>query len=245
MDNTLLVSLSHQLASYRAMDVIANNLANMSTPAYKREAVQFKEYVEQLPTSGGQTSPQSLSFVQDAGVLRDMREGQLTHTNAPFDLAIDGKGYFEVQTANGPRYTRNGHFSLNAQGQLVSGAGNPVVGEGGPITITPDDGDIHIAADGTVSGKQGQLGKLKLVDFANLSALKKEGDSLYSTAQTPTPVENPQIQQGMIESSNVQPVVEMSHMLEVMRSYQATASLSQSQEDLMRRAIDKLGSMPG
>ena len=244
MDNTLLISLSQQLASYRAMDVIANNLANMSTPAYKREAVQFKEYVEQLPTTDAQTGPQTVSFVQDAGVLRDMKEGQLNRTNAPFDVAINGKGYFEIQTANGPRYTRNGHFALNAQGELVSGGGNPVVGDGGPITITPDDGDIHIAADGTVSGKQGQLGKLKLVDFANSGELTKEGSSLYSTTQTATPVANPQIEQGMIETSNVQPVVEMSKMLEVMRNYQATATLTQSQQDLMRQAIDKLGSVP-
>lgn len=245
MDNTLLVSLSHQLASYRAMDVIANNLANMSTPAYKREAVQFKEYVETLPATEGQTSPQTLSFVQDAGVLRDMREGHLTRTGAPFDMAINGKGYFAVQTANGIRYTRNGHFSLNAEGQLVTDGGAPVLGEGGPITITPDDGDIHVARDGTITGKQGQLGKLRVVDFANLSSLTKEGSSLYATKDPAQPVTGSTIEQGMIESSNVQPVVEMSHMLEVMRNYQATATLTQSQENLMRQAIDKLGSMPG
>lgn len=245
MDNTLLISLSNQLASYRAMDVIANNLANMSTPAYKREAVQFKEYVEQLPTTAGQSAPQTISFVQDGGVLRDMREGQLKRTNAPFDVALNGKGYFEIQTANGPRYTRNGHFSLDAQGQLVTDGGNTVMGDGGPITVTPDDGDVHIAADGTVSGKQGQLGKLKVVDFASDAELTKEGSSYYSTTQTPQPVANTKIEQGMIESSNVQPVIEISHMLEVMRNYQATATLSQSQEDLMRQAIEKLGSVQG
>jgi flagellar basal-body rod protein FlgF len=225
------------------MDVIANNLANMSTPAYKREAVQFQEYVEQLPATEGQDSPQSISFVQDAGVLRDMSEGQLTRTNAPFDLAVNGKGYFQVQTANGTRYTRNGHFSLDAQGQIVTDSGDPVIGEGGPITITPDDGDVHVARDGTVSGKQGQLGKITLVNFANDGALVKEGGSLYSTDQQPQSVGTQNIEQGMIETSNVQPVIEMSHMLEVMRNYQATASLTQSQEDLMRQAIDKLGSV--
>lgn len=244
MDNTLLVSLSHQLASYRAMDVIANNLANMSTPAYKREAVQFKQYVEQLPTTAGQSGPQTISFVQDAGVLRDMREGQLTRTGAPFDLAINGRGFFPVQTANGTRYTRNGHFSLNAQGQLVTDSGHPLLGEGGPITITPDDGDIHVARDGTITGKHGQLGKLRVVDFANPSTLTKEGASLYATSETAQPVTGSAIEQGMIETSNVQPVVEMSHMLEVMRNYQATASLTQSREALMRQAIDKLGSIP-
>ncbi len=244
MDNTLLISLSHQVASYRAMDVIADNLANMSTPAYKRELVQFKEYVEQLPSSGGQAGPQTLSFVQDGGVLRDMSEGQLTRTGAPFDLAINGRGFFAVQTANGTRYTRNGHFSLDSQGRLVTDAGDPLLGEGGPITITPDDGDIHVARDGTITGKLGQLGKLQVVDFANAGDLTKQGASLYSTSQTAQPITGSAIEQGMIETSNVQPVVEMSHMLEVMRNYQATASLTQSQETLTRQAIDKLGSMP-
>lgn len=243
MDNTLLVSLSHQLASYRAMEVIANNIANMSTPAYKREQVQFQQYVEELPPAEGQTQPQTLTFVQDAGVTRDLSEGQLQRTNAPYDLAINGKGYFEIQTANGPRYTRNGHFALDAEGRLVTAGGNPVMGDGGEITITPDDGDIHIAADGTVSGKLGQLGKLKVVSFADESALTKEGAGLYATTQTAQSVDLPNIEQGTIETSNVQPVVEISQMLDVLRAYQATANLTQTQEDLMRQAIDKLGSV--
>ncbi len=243
MDNTLLVSLSHQLAAYQAMNVIANNVANMSTPAYKRESVQFQEYVEQLPPVEGETTPQTLSFVQDTGVLRDMREGQLQRTNAPFDMALNGKGFFEIQTANGMRYTRNGHFSLDPGGRLVNDNGDPVMGDGGPITITPDDGDVHIATDGTVSGKLGQLGQLSVVDFPDEGQMVKEGSSLYSTTQTAQPVTGTAIEQGMIETSNVQPVVEISHLLDLMRTYQATASLTQSQEDLMRQAIDKLGSV--
>lgn len=245
MDNTLLVNLSQQLAAFRAMDAIANNLANASTPAFKRETMLFKEYVEQLPPVEGQTGPQNVVFVQDAGLARDLSEGKLERTNAPFDLAIDGRGYFEIQTANGSRYTRNGHFALDAGGRLVTSSGDPVIGDGGEITVSPDDGDIHIAEDGTVSGKLGQLGKLKLVDFANESALVKEGASLYSTDQNAEPVTGSKILQGTIEASNVQPVIEISHMLEVMRSYQATANLTQSQEDLMRRTIDRLGSVQG
>lgn len=245
MDNTLLVSLSQQLAAYRAMDAIANNLANASTPAFKRETMLFKEYVEQLPPAEGQTGPQSVAFVQDAGLARDLSEGKLERTNAPFDLAVDGKGYFEIQTANGSRYTRNGHFALDAGGRLVTSSGDPVIGDGGEITVSPDDGNIHIAEDGTITSKLGQLGKLKLVDFANESALVKEGASLYSTDQTAEPVTNSKILQGTVEASNVEPVIEISHMLEVMRSYQATANLTQSHEDLMRRAIDRLGNVQG
>ena len=244
MDNTLLISLSHQIASYRSMDVIANNLANASTPAYQREEPTFQEFVARVSPAEGQSGPQSLSFVQDSGVVRDLSEGRLETTGAPFDLAIHGKGYFVVQTANGDRYTRNGHFSLNDSGQIVTSNGDPVQGDGGPVTISPDDGDIHIAADGTVGGKTGQIGRLRVVDFANPRLLTKQGASLYATDQSPVAADGFKLQSAMLETSNVEPVIEISHMIEVMRAYQATATLTQSQEDLMRQAIDKLGGMP-
>jgi len=243
MDNTLLVSLSHQIAAYRSMDVIANNLANLSTPAFKREAVKFEEFVQQVQPSEDQTGARTVSFVKDTGVVRDLSEGRMETTRAPFDLAINGKGYFAVQTAAGERYTRNGHLALNADGELVTDTGDPILGDGGPITITVDDGDVHIAADGTVSGAKGQIGKLRVVDFANERALQKEGASLYATDESPTAAANTKIVQGMLESSNVEPVIEISHMIEVMRAYQATATLSQSEEDLKRQAIDKLGTV--
>ncbi len=244
MDNTLLVSLSQQLAAYRSMDVIANNLANLSTPAYKREEVKFEEFVQQVQPSEGQTGPQSLSFVADNGVVRDLSEGTMHTTGAPFDLAIAGKGYFAVQTAAGERYTRNGHLSLNGDGQLITDSGDPILGEGGPITVTADDGDVHVAADGTVSGKQGQIGKFRLVDFADERALRKEGDSLYTTGQSLATAANARIVQGTLETSNVQPVIEITRMIDVMRAYQATATLAQSVDTLKRQAIDKLGSTP-
>ena len=243
MDNSLLVSLSQQLAAYRSMDVIANNLANLSTPAFKREAVKFEEFVQQVQPSEDQTGVRTVSFVKDTGVVRDLSEGRMETTRAPFDLAINGKGYFAVQTAAGERYTRNGHLALNADGELVTDTGDPILGDGGPITITVDDGDVHIAADGTVSGAKGQIGKLRVVDFANERALQKEGASLYATDESPTAAANTKIVQGMLESSNVEPVIEISHMIEVMRAYQATATLSQSEEDLKRKAIDKLGTV--
>ncbi len=243
MDNTLLISLSHQIASYRSMDVIANNIANVSTPAFQREEPTFQEYIVNVAPAEGQVGTQSLSFVQDTGLVRDLSEGRLTTTGAPFDMAIHGNGYFVVQTANGDRYTRDGHFTLNESGQIVTSNGDAVQGDGGPITITPDDGDVHIAADGTVSGKTGQIGRMRVVDFQNPRLLVKEGASLYATDQSPVTADNFKLQSGMLETSNVEPVIEIAHMIEVMRAYQATATLTQSQEDLMRQAIDKLGSM--
>jgi len=244
MDNSLLVSLSQQLASYQSMDVIANNIANLSTPAFKRETPTFQEYVTQVASDDGSGDTQSVSFVQDTGVARDLTQGRFDTTGGPFDLAINGKGYFAVQTPNGERYTRDGRFSLDTNGNIVTSDGYQVQGDGGAITISPDDGDIHIGPDGTVSGKTGQIGKLRVVSFANEPALQKEGASLYSATETPGTASAFTVSQGMIESSNVQPVIEISRMVDVMRAYQATATLTQSQEDLMRQAIDKLGQVP-
>ena len=248
MDNSLLVSLSHQLAAYRAMDVIANNIANASTPGFKREAAKFEEFITMMRPAEGQTGPQSVSFVKDAGVMRDTGQGNIEQTGAPYDVAIAGPGFFAVQTPVGTRYTRDGHFSLDANGNLVTSQGYQVQGDGGTIAITPNDGDISIAPDGTISsvvhGVGNQLAKLKVVDFANTAALVKQGANLYSTGQTPTTPANINLRQGALEASNVQPVIEISHMIEVMRAYEATSSLSKSQEDMLRQAIDKLGQMP-
>jgi flagellar basal-body rod protein FlgF len=248
MDNSLLVSLSQQLAAYRAMDVIANNLANVSTPGFKREAAKFEEYVAQMRPAEGQTGPQSVSFVKDAGILRDSSQGNVEQTGAPYDVALASQGFFAVQTPAGLRYTRDGHFSLDANGNLVTSQGYQVQGDGGAITITPNDGQINISPDGTISsvvnGVGNQLAKLKVVDFAEAREMTKQGANLYSTTQTPTIPASVTLRQGALEASNVQPVIEISHMIEVMRAYEATATLSKSQEDLMRQAIDKLGQMP-
>ena len=240
MDNTLLINLSQQLSALRTMDVIANNLANMSTPAYKRDEVQFEEYLAQGRQTEGEGGRQPLSLVEESGVVRDLGGGPTQVTNAPFDFAVNGKGYFVVQTPDGERYTRNGHFTLDPQGRLVTDTGNPVQGEGGDITVTQLDGDVHVAHDGTISGLNGQIGKLRVASFDDERALTREGSSLYSTTQTAQPATSATIEQGAIEGSNVVPVVEVSRMIETMRSYQMTMALTQSQEDLKRGAIDKL-----
>lgn len=245
MDNSLLVSLSQQLASFQSMDVIANNIANVSTPGYRREEQTFQEYVAQERPMEGETGSKPVSFVQDAGIVRDLSEGPQQTTGNPLDLSIHGKGYFVVQTPSGDRFTRNGHFGLDTSGQIVDDSGNPLQGDGGAISITTDDGDIHIGADGTVSGKNGQIAKLRVVTFASEKALRKQGANLYATSQTPNALTDFRITQGSLEGSNVQPVLEMSRMIDVMRAYQATATLAKSQEDLLRSAIEKLGQTPG
>ena len=240
MDNTLLVCLSQQMATYGSIDTIANNLANLSTPGFKRDSTIFEEYVQQTQPTEDEFSPQSVSFVWNRGTARDFSPGRIETTSAPFDFAINGKGYFVVQTANGPAYTRDGHFRLDGQGRIVTEAGDPLQGDGGDVTIAPEDGDIHVARDGTITGQKGQLGKLQLVQFANETRLAKQGSNLFTTSDPTRPATDATIKQGALESSNVEPVVEISHMLDVMRAYQAMAGLTQSHEDQQRQTIDKL-----
>jgi flagellar basal-body rod protein FlgF len=248
MDNSLLVSLSQQIAAYRSIDVIANNIANANTPGFKRETAKFEEYVTHVRPSETQKGPQALSFVKDAGVIRDLGQGELTSTGATLDFAINGKGFFAVQTPSGIRYTRDGHFTLDQNGQLVTADGYAVQGDGGAITITPDDGTVSVGADGTISsilnGASNQIAKLQVVEFRNERAMTKEGANLYATTQTPTTATTATIAQHMLEGSNVKPVIEISRMVEVMRAYQMTATMTNSQEQLMRQAINQLGSMP-
>jgi flagellar basal-body rod protein FlgF len=246
VENSFLVGLSQQMASNRAMEVVANNLANLSTPAFKRESVQFQEYmvpVQATEAEGSGTT--NVAFVLDRGVARDLSEGRFDPTGSPLDLAIAGNGYFVLQTPNGERYTRNGHFGLNEQGQIVNDDGYQLLSDGGPITLAPQDGDIKVASDGSLSTNLQLLGKLRLVQFADERALKKAGASLYEAAGQPAqPGIGVRVRQGMMEKSNVEPMIEISRMIEIMRAYQASADLTKSGEDLLKQAIEKLGAVP-
>ncbi|HEY4123049.1 MAG TPA: flagellar hook-basal body complex protein, partial [Rhizomicrobium sp.] len=205
---------------------------------------KFEEFLAHMKPSETEKGTQLVSFVVDKGTVRDKTEGRMEQTGAPFDLAVNGKGYFTVQTPAGDRYTRDGHFQLDADGNLVTSDGNKVMGEGGEISFSPDDGDIHISPDGTITGANGQLGKVRLVSFDDEAGMQTEGSNLYSTSETPKPAEGGAIRQGFLEASNVEPVVEISHMIEITRAYQLTANLTKSQQDLMSQADEKLGNMP-
>ena len=234
------------MASNRSMEVIANNLANLATPAFKRESMQFQQYmvpVQGTEAEGGGTV--NVSFVLDHGVVRNMAEGPLETTGAPLDMAISGPGYFTVQTPNGERYTRNGHFRFDDQGRVVTEEGYALQSDGGDISLQPQDGDLMVSGNGTLSTKTQLLGKLKIVNFADEQGLKKTGAGLYDAGgQAPQTVDTPRVSQGMIEKSNVEPVLEISHMIEVMRAYQTSADLTKSGEDLLKQAIEKLGAVP-
>jgi flagellar basal-body rod protein FlgF len=235
-ENTVYIGLSRQMAMRRQMDVIANNLANMNTTGFKTEQLLFEEYL--VDAGNGR----KMSFVQDVAVARDMSEGEMRPTGNPLDIALHGDGFLAVETDKGQRFTRSGHLRLDAEGRLVTREGDPVMDvDGRAIEFVAGATQVTITADGTISTPQGPVGRLAVVTFENRQALKPVGGGLYETDQQPEPDEDPQIQQGMIEASNVEPITEMTNMIEVMRAYTSTQQMLDTDSDLRRRAIRDLG----
>jgi flagellar basal-body rod protein FlgF len=252
MENTLLVGLSRQTLLERQLDVVANNIANVNTTGYKADSSLFEEFL----TSGAHEdnfvgADRRVSYVQDRATYRDFSQGAADQTKNPLDLAIDGSGFLVVQTPAGERYTRDGGLQLNNQGQLVTVAGNPVLGTSGPIVFQPTDHDINVAPDGTITVVTGTSnvdsvrGKLRLVSFADAQKLLKEGANLYSAGEgAAQPDATSVVQQGFIEKSNVSAVSEMSRMIEVTRAYTQISTLLQQQSDLHKTAIQQLAEVP-
>ncbi len=237
MMNAQYIAMSKLSAMRQQMDVIANNVANMNTSGFKSEDVLFEEFL--VKNDVGET----FSYVLDTGVVRNLADGPLTHTGNPLDVAIQGNAYFVVDTPAGERYTRNGHFTLDGTGTLVTKSGAIVLDEdGGQIVIAPDDGEIFISSDGTISGQGGALeARLQLVSFNNERAMKKIGNGLYATDEAPAAAQGAKIVQRNLEGSNVNSILQMSRMVEVLRNYQAAQRLLDGDNDLQRRTIERLG----
>ncbi|MDH3474892.1 MAG: flagellar basal-body rod protein FlgF [Rhodospirillales bacterium] len=241
MENPGYIALSRQMVLRRQMDLLANNLANLTTPGYRGESMLFVEHLK--PTQ----PREKVAFVQDLATVRDLRAGPMSHTGNPLDLAIKGDGYFAVETPEGERYTRAGGFTLDPDGQIVTAKGFPLLNEGGaPITVPPDSGAVTVARDGTVSSDRGELGRVRLVGFGNEQALAKLAGGLYDAKdQEPLPLEQRDIQQGKLEGSNVAGIVEMTKLIGAVRSYQAAANMANQEHQRQRRAIDALAGVRG
>jgi flagellar basal-body rod protein FlgF len=221
------------MALQRQMEVLANNIANMNTPGFKGEGMLFSEYLAE--TEPG--SPEDdLSMVVDLKVWRDHRQGALERTDNPLDLALEGDGFFVVGTPEGPRYTRNGRLTIDAERRLVDVNRLPVLGEGDqPITVPDGTGAIGVTAEGEVMAGTVPLGRLKVVTLPDMEAITPLGGGLYSSNQVAEPAEGTKVVQGMLEDSNVQPIVEMTRMIEVARQYEATQQMLQAEH---QRALD-------
>ena len=252
MDNTLLIGLSRQIALQRELDVIANNVANLDTTGYKGDGTIFEEYLmPNAAASGFEGADRRLSYVQDRATWHNFSAGPLRQTGNPLDVAIDGDAFFVVQTNRGERYTRNGAFQINGNGELVTSAGDRVVGDGGPIQFQPTDNNVAISPDGTITVREGarstsdaNRGKLRLVRFDTPQQLTKDGSSLFAAPNGVAPADVPtsvRIMQGAIEQSNVRPVIEISRMIEVTRTYTQIASMLQ---ELRRNSDEKLAEIP-
>ena len=241
IENAQLIGLSRQIALQRQMDVVANNMANINTTGFKAENILFEEYVTPVARDRDfKSADQPLSYVQDWATVHDLSSGAVVQTGSELDVALNGDGFFAVQTPAGERWTRSGAFQLDVSGTLVDANGNPVLGQGGPITFGPEETGILIGKDGTVSSSAGAKGTLRIVEFANPQALTREGSNLWSGG-TPQASPTTGVMQGFIEKSNVSGITEMAEMIRVQRAYESAASLATKQDELRRSAIERLG----
>jgi flagellar basal-body rod protein FlgF len=237
METSSIIAMTRQDVLGRRLEVLANNLANMNTSGFKGEQVMFIEHLAR--SRGGESIlGEKLTFVRDIATLRDTREGPITPTGNPLDVAIAGEGYFAVRTDIGERYTRNGHFRLDEAGQLVTQTGDPVLSNNGqPFFFGPQDSKIAVARDGTVSTNNGQVGKLRVVTFDNEQTLRQVGNSLYATESEAKAVDQPSLVQNALEDSNVQPIMEMSRLIDTQRAYESVRKFIDREDERIRNMI--------
>ncbi len=237
MENSAFIALSRQSSLRNELNIVANNIANANTPAYKREGMLFQEFLIKPKHDN-----QQFSFVQDVGLARDLSDGSLKTTNNPFDLGLSGDAYFTVDTPMGERYTRNGRFQMDAEGNLVTNQGYKVLSGGGAINIPQDQGQVNISKDGTISTSAGEVGKIDVVKFENPREMKKAAGGLYLTTQLPEATTNFTVHQGMLEESNVQPILELTRMMTVNREYSSVQKFTSAEDERVKKAIQRLGS---
>jgi len=220
---------------YRA---IAHNLANVSTAGYKRRCTSFVQLL-QAKMSGAEEAATSGTVVEEMSI--DFTQGALTKTGRALDLALAGKGFFVLETPDGPMYTRHGVFLTNDTGQLVDSAGRIVAGEAGPIVIPPavNPQNVQVSQDGTLSAGGAAFGKVRLVEVEDESVLLPVGDSCYRPAEgvEPTAAAGAAVQQGYQEASNVRAVEELVALITVTRMYEANLKAIQTQDERLRNIL--------
>jgi len=235
------IALSRLVAQTRALEVTATNMANANTPGFKAGRMLFSDWLSRQTGTDSPRGGRVIAFVQDRATYRDQQAGPVQQTGNPFDFAINGDGFFTVGTPRGPRLTRAGHFTPMADGRLGDADGNALLDTAGqPIRIAAADQRIVVAADGTISSENGRMGRIGVVRPTDAMRMTAEGArTLRSDADT-APVDKPQVIQGAIEDSNVQPVLEMTRMMADLREFQFTTQFVQGEADRLQSSIDKL-----
>jgi flagellar basal-body rod protein FlgF len=242
MQNITTIALSRLAAQERALDVTATNIANAATPGFHGERMVFADWLVRQPAGAAPPGGQTISYTQDRATYRDTRQGPVSHTGSPLDLAIgDAEGFFTVQTPRGPRLTRSGHYELSQTGTVVDVEGNALLdAQGRPIQVSAADGPVSLTSDGALSGQNGQLGRIGVVRASAPQSLRPEGGRLYATAEPTALLAKPGLVQGAIETSNVQPVMELTRMMNDLRAYQFVGQFVQAESDRQQTAIDKI-----
>jgi flagellar basal-body rod protein FlgG len=233
MDKGIYVALSGAVLQERRMEVLTDNLANVNTTGYKGQKPLFEA---SLPDQF-----RIRNFGRLGEVATDYTQGVLQKTERKLDFAVRGDGFFVVETPTGKGYTRDGSFTVGTGGELLTREGYAVLGENGPVKLEP--GDVTVDALGKLNSGGKTIGALKLGTFSDLTVLRREG-SVYKAAPgaTELPVSpNTQVEQGYIETSNVNAVRAMTTMIEAQRSYETHSKMIQSIDDLTRKSIDEVG----
>lgn len=227
MSEKTIIGLSRMMALQKAVDVLANNVANQRTTGYKATGIRFQEYLStEKPDDDGSGIRTRTSMV-DVATFIDLSSGTLKATGDPLNVAIAGDGYFVVRTADGERYTRNGAFSIDPSGRLVTNSQQIVTTVSGE-PVPPNSGIPSIGVDGTVSVGGKAIDRLRLVRFSEPNRLSAAAGNLFESSQSPieVPANSIRLVQGALEQSNVSTVMETSRMIEYERAYQLVASVT-------------------
>jgi flagellar basal-body rod protein FlgF len=235
MDSGMYSALSGNLSAMRRLDVISNNLANASTPGFKADQIEFESVLANVnnPTPAPSFSSDRFST--------DFSAGPMQKSDNTLDVALDGDGFFAVNTPDGTAYTRQGNFRRGTDGKLVTSDGYEVQGKGGAISI--NGGRIDISPAGVVTVDGVAAGTLALVDFQKPYAMSKAGAGLFvpSDPQAATTPSTAQVKQGFLEGSNVKVIVEMARMIETSRYFESCARAVKNYDDLAAKAANDLG----
>ena len=238
MEISTYVALSKQLELRGALDTVAHNMANASTPGFRSKHLLFKE--ELMKAQGGR----DIAMTVERGFVRSREPGPLTQTGNPLDLTLDGQGWFSVETEQGIRYTRNGQFALDAAGRIVDQSGFPVLDANAqPITVPPEAQNLHIGADGTVYVDGAAEGRLAISAFERDADLLETGGGLHLALAEPVPDAASAVRQGFTEGSNVQPVLQAVEMTRIVREYEAMQRALDAAGELQRTAIQKIAGL--
>lgn len=236
MDSTSYTVLSRQTGLLREMQIVANNLANSATTGFRQEGLVFSEYVRGTGEEAG-----SLSMTRANTRNTSLEQGVLTRTGGIFDLAIEGDGFFQVETPEGLRLTRSGAFVPDSNGDLATIDGYRVLDVGGaPVFVPPGAADVSVSGDGTLSSDGQLIGRIGVVRPGRTQDLQREDGVLFSVNGPVEEVERPQVKQRFLENSNVNSISQLARMIEIQRAYELGQSFLDAEDRRIREAVKTL-----